>query len=87
MPMLIRAGQPPIIDDTLLADHGYAEDRTDDDRLQLMLAGGGATVHLLFDPKSSTAELVGIGFGETVRRADDPQKSLATFATASPRDQ
>lgn len=79
---LIRAGKAPILDDTPLSDNIYAEDRKDDGRLQLMLAGGGPTVYLVYDPGTGTAELVGIGWGEPVHRADDAQQSLATFAAA-----
>lgn len=79
---LISAGKPPVLDDTPLADNVYAEDRTDDGRLRLMLAGGGPTVYLVYDEATGTAELVMIGSGETIRRSDTEKKSLATFAAA-----
>jgi hypothetical protein len=79
---LIRAGQPPVVDDSPIADHVYAEDTTSDGHLRLLLAGGGPTVFLVFDRGTETAELVGSGWGETVHRSDDAHRSLATFAAA-----
>ncbi len=79
---LIRAGRPAIIDDSPIADHVYAEDTTSDGHLQLLLAGNGPTVHLVFHRDTESAELVGSGWGETVHRADDAQRSLSTFASA-----
>lgn len=79
---LIRAGQPAIIDGSPIADHVYSEDMTSEGRLQFMLAGGGPTIYLVLDRGTETAELVGSGWGETVHRADDAQRSLATFAAA-----
>lgn len=79
---LIHAGQPAVIDDSPIADHVYAEDTTSEGHLQLMLAGGGPTIFLVLDRGTGTAELVGSGWGKTVHRADDAQRSLATFAAA-----
>lgn len=79
---LVLAGQPAVIDDSPIADHVYAADTTAEGHLQLMLAGNGPTIYLVVDRSTGAAELVCSGWGQTVHRADDAQRSLATFASA-----
>ena len=82
---LIRAGRPPVIDDSPLAEHVYAEETTEDGHLRLLLAGNGPTVHLDYNQGTQTAVLVGSGWSETAHRADDAHGSLAAFAAAYAR--
>ncbi len=79
---LIRDGQPAVIDGERLEDQVYAAEHTPSGDLELMLAGGGPSVYLVFDQRRHTASLLGVGFSERITRPDDEQRSLAVFADA-----
>lgn len=82
---LIRAGRPPVTDDSPIAGHVYAEETTEDGPPASTARRYGPTVHLDYARGTHTAVLVESGWSETAHRADDADGSLAAFATAYTR--